>query len=764
MNLVQKLLGLLHRVFDPDPEQFLAMRLSYAGTSMVWAVADNTLTTTVVGGEGQNLSINLLDYTLRELITYITEQPGYTVQSSATSERLSLAARTLIDGTGNQSHSNGDHLYSYTSLLWSFLSAAADQLRAVGAQIPNAIKQMTVTEASDDWIDELGGYYGVLRQQGESDASYGPRIIAEVVRPRCNNIAMEAAISLYTGQQTKVTDVVIYATAFPRYNSAIFRNSAYNYQLQSEPQYGLFDVEYGYDLLGGDDLSDFATRVRGIIEVLRAAGTHLRGLLLKSGAISDTFTPPTDGANNMPLVVTFPLADTRAAPTEVEFSFDAALGAMTDSAATGTESEFSAIHHAYRYNSVRNRNSAIRYIGDTVETSPVLSKEWSFLTGTVPPDLTFVRASTAMRYNQHGVLEVVAVDVPRLDYAPLSGIPNGLLIEETRTNLAIYSSTITDAAWSKVQCTVTAPGVRSPDDALAACLIVPNTSNVAHAISQLVSGVAASTPMTQSVFVKAGGYSQLRLRLSDDIGFLTDVVFDAATGARIAGSTDVVITALIDGWYRIELSATTNVGATAMSMQMYVYSAGSSTFAGDGVKGIYVWHAQIEAGSFATSPIPTAGAPATRLADLASVNTLAPWYNDAEGTLCVSVINRKPSIAITFALSFGADTQNYIGLGYTNSTGGLGSAFMQKDGLGPNVNDLTAGRTRLAAAWNNVDLGSATDGGFRGNDASAGVPLVTNMQIGWGHNGGAIAGGHYRKITYWNKRFPDGTLKILSEL
>lgn len=362
MNLVQKLLGLLHRVFDPDPEKFLALRILYDGDSMVWTVADSTLTTSVVGGSGGNLSINLVDYTFRQLIDYIAAQTGYAVTTSASSERLSLSSRTLIDGTGNPATSNGDHLYAYSSLLWVFFGAVASELRAARAQIPQAIRQMTVTEASDDWIDELGGYYGVKRQQGESDASYGPRIIAEVVRPRCNNIAMEAAISLYTGQATKVTDVVIYGASFPKYDGTIFRNSVYQYQSQSAPQYGLFDVEYGYDLLGGDDVTDFSNRVKGIIDTLRAAGTHLRSLVLKSGAIYDTFTPPVD--LDMPLLVSPMLGDELTAPTE-DMAMSALITMTADALAAPSDDSTGLVVYNYKYDSVRTRNGAINYAGGT---------------------------------------------------------------------------------------------------------------------------------------------------------------------------------------------------------------------------------------------------------------------------------------------------------------------------------------------------------------------------------------------------------------
>lgn len=58
INTIDKLLGYLHKVFDKDPEKQLAMRFSYDG-SMTWAVSDSLLTTTVSGGAGKNLAVQL---------------------------------------------------------------------------------------------------------------------------------------------------------------------------------------------------------------------------------------------------------------------------------------------------------------------------------------------------------------------------------------------------------------------------------------------------------------------------------------------------------------------------------------------------------------------------------------------------------------------------------------------------------------------------------------------------------------------------------
>lgn len=362
MKLTQKLLALLHKVFDPDPEQFLALRISYSA-GMTWTVSDGVLTTSVVGGPGENLTIDLTTLTVRQLVSYVSQQPGYTVLYADNGNNAALSARVLIDGTGDIAQSNGDHLYGYTSLVWAYMEAVGVELKAAKAQIPEAIKQLSVPTASSDWLDELGSYYNVPRLQSEADTAYGARIIAETVRPRTNNVAIERAISFYTGQATKVTDVTLYGPVFPRYDGTITRNSEYFYQSQSAPRYGLFDVQLGYDLLGDADPTNFSATVASIVNRLRAAGNHLRALSLQSSSISDSFTAPTDGP--MPLAATLAMDDNLSAPTEIEPVLQALIVMPTDAFTAPTESSSGTITFNHLYNGIRTRNGDINYAGGT---------------------------------------------------------------------------------------------------------------------------------------------------------------------------------------------------------------------------------------------------------------------------------------------------------------------------------------------------------------------------------------------------------------
>lgn len=270
MKLVDRLFDYLHRVFSRDAEEQLVLRIRYDGGGLVITVADAVMTTAVTGGTGGNLVVDLRDYTLAELSDYIGSQPGYSVEYENPAFG-SAGAITLLDVVTDQDASNGDHLYAYTSQLRAFLEAYAEELTTARKQIPEVIKQMSIGTAEDDWIDEIGGYYNVPRNPGEEDAAYGPRVIAEVLMPRNNNVAIEEAIRVATGVDAVVTDAELQEDV--DYGGGRIADS-----------YGLFDIESIIDLeFFTEDIpiDEYAERVYALIDRFRAGGTHLRSITTK---------------------------------------------------------------------------------------------------------------------------------------------------------------------------------------------------------------------------------------------------------------------------------------------------------------------------------------------------------------------------------------------------------------------------------------------------------------------------------------------------
>jgi hypothetical protein len=89
-----------------------------------------------------------------------------------------------------------------------------------------------------------------------------------------------------------------------------------------------------------------------------------------------------------------------------------------------------------------------------------------------------------------------------------------------------------------------------------------------------------------------------------------------------------------------------------------------ASYTGDGFSGLYLWGAQVEAGSFATSYIPTVASQVTRAADAASMTgtNFSTWFNAGEGTMYAEAIapNASASVGIVELSNSASATSNYI--------------------------------------------------------------------------------------------------------
>lgn len=332
MKLTQKLLSYLHKPFDRDPESFLAIRLRYDG-SMTWRIEDAVLYTSVSGGTGSALAVDLDQFTLAELANHLAAQPGYSVPYRVTNDLSLLGARILIDGVGNQDASNGDHLSAFRSHTWAYLDATAVELKAAREQIYQMLRQMNVITGEGDWLDEIGDYYNVRRRDGEVDSLYGPRIIEEVIRPRNNNKAIELAISRATGGLPSIVrDVKEIVDVSPAYNGTIDFDGSRQYMATTRYRRNLFDVEYAFDLEGSEDVAPSQRRVL-LIDNFRAAGNHLRQILLTAGRLDDQVPATATDSHALQLTATF----TDEVAAQDEAAMMALLVSLTDDGLPGSD-------------------------------------------------------------------------------------------------------------------------------------------------------------------------------------------------------------------------------------------------------------------------------------------------------------------------------------------------------------------------------------------------------------------------------------------
>jgi hypothetical protein len=293
-SMLHTLLGFLNRVFDKDPHQFLALRVDYSGGMLTWTIADGVLTITS-SDTVVNVSVALSGYTLLTLAGYLAGQDGLQISALPSDGSSALSALVLVEGTGTTNQPNGDGIFAYTSLLWAYMGACANELVAVQAAIAAMPLEMSTTTADGEWLDFIGNMFGILRLPGEMDQSYGPRIPAEVVAPLSNGIAIQQAITNSTGQPCTITDVVEYGPAVPEFNAAINFDGSHDFNAAPEAIYCLFDCLVGYNMLNGPDPASFEAQITAQINRLRAAGTYLRNLTLTGSQMNEAVVPPADG-------------------------------------------------------------------------------------------------------------------------------------------------------------------------------------------------------------------------------------------------------------------------------------------------------------------------------------------------------------------------------------------------------------------------------------------------------------------------------------
>jgi hypothetical protein len=306
------------------------------------------------------------------------------------------------------------------------------------------------------------------------------------------------------------------------------------------------------------------------------------------------------------------------------------------------------------------------------------SKVYSVLPTDGTGDFTFTRSGNATRVNSDGLIELVSTNVPRLNYPLIDGVVNGcpsLLLEPQRINLITYSEDFSQGYWTKDGSSVTS-GFTSPDGTANAFKLVEDTSTGIHRVK--ADGISVSANRYNvSVFVKPNGRNEIRVSLANYFGSGTDAYFNLDNkvityGTRAANG---LIETFANGWFRCSFSSTSGELAGPNAF-VYIDTAlsNSNSYQGDGTSGVYIWGAQLEAGSYPTSYIKSnSGSATTRSAETCNNAGDVNTFNDSEGVLFAEIKWLDESgayrgISVSDGLS---NDNNRIQINFNQNTGNL---------------------------------------------------------------------------------------------
>jgi hypothetical protein len=214
---------------------------------------------------------------------------------------------------------------------------------------------------------------------------------------------------------------------------------------------------------------------------------------------------------------------------------------------------------------------------------------------------------------------------PRLVYDPVTLASLGILVEEARTNLALQSSNFA-TTWVPTTVTVASDVTTSPDGTSNADRVYASGGSAQHYVAQSIS-FTSGIAYTLSTFAKAAELSAVQLTFgSGAFSTLPFCNFNLTTGvAGTPSNCTATLQALPNGWYRCSITATATATAAAnivVSLARDNTETRLPTFSSDG-NGVYYFGAQLEAGTGASSPIPTTTAAVTRAAEIAYTSGLA---------------------------------------------------------------------------------------------------------------------------------------------
>jgi hypothetical protein len=394
--------------------------------------------------------------------------------------------------------------------------------------------------------------------------------------------------------------------------------------------------------------------------------------------------------------------------------------------------------------------------------------------------ITFTRASTATFFNSAGTLTSAAVDAPRFDYNPSTLAAQGLLIEESRTNSLTYSEDFGNAAWTKSGSTVSTDTTTAPTGTTVADSLIEDSSTGQHRVFRNATGTTNTNPYTLSVFAKANTRTRIYLGIAEGTSFVRqgNAIFDLSAGIVVSagsgsgGATggSATITPVGNGWYRCTYTLTLGGTDTTVFSDLNLVSTGTTiSYTGDGTSGLFIWGAQLEAGAFPTSYIPTTTTALTRAQDRAVVNTLSPWYNSVAGTIYAEFAVTQPSSGANQFVARVSDNSynNQIGdfvstTGFAAISTASGGVF---DGLASTAIAVSANTVaKFAGAYSANDLAACKDGGTVATDATATIPSgLTRFDLGSDHAGfNNVKAGYLRRITYYPRRLSNAELQAIT--
>jgi hypothetical protein len=355
------------------------------------------------------------------------------------------------------------------------------------------------------------------------------------------------------------------------------------------------------------------------------------------------------------------------------------------------------------------------------------------------------------------------------------------LVELVPYNLLSYSERFENAYWNKNGGSISANSSTAPNGTTTADRLTLAATTATHGLIDFgVSGVATST-YTVSFFVKKGTHRYITIGIyrntlnNAGAGFDLDTNTITGTGATGAGysASGATITDAGNGWYRCSVvcvSGTTPMTGSGFFLRNTSYTSGAiqESWAAAGTETINLWGAQLEAGAYPTSYIPTTSASVTRNADVISKTGISSLIGQTEGTMFAEFDNLlQTSYGSEYLISLYGDASNQIWIRKESGTNTYTARVLASGSTAVTFLNIPVlnGQNKIALAYKSGQSVVYLNGALIATDTDAFTIGTSISQLGLANLNNTVVG--YEKIksaALWKERLSNDELTALTTI
>jgi len=347
-------------------------------------------------------------------------------------------------------------------------------------------------------------------------------------------------------------------------------------------------------------------------------------------------------------------------------------------------------------------------------------------------------------------------NLPRIDYTSGTG---SLLLEPQSTNLLIYSEDFSQ--WGNARTTDTANQAISPDG-----------TNNASFFEQQSGQTNAGSIFLSSLGLSSGTYTQSIFAKKKDKNFIVcynanaeRTYFNLSNGTigTVAAGNTAKIEDYGNGWFRCAITYTITTGSV---IAFYLADTDNSTTVTDS-GGVYIWGAQLEQQSFATSYIPTEGSTVTRLADVCNNAGSSDLINSTEGVLYAEISALANDLTERRITISDGTTSNRVAIEYTLSSNQIKGRVVSSSSTSANMN-FTASSivdfSKIAISYKQNEFNLWINGTKVATDTSGNAPIGLNKISFDNGTGGNAFHGNVKTVAVFKEALSDTELQKLTTI